>query len=151
MPEDSKSFYDGSAKLTVYINYCDAIEKNIDRRYLTNRFYFTVLAATIAAIGYLTAPSDHLSSSFINHAPKLLSVAWFVISISWLFQILRFREISRVKFEVALEMEKELEIAAYSRESVVTRRSNFCFEYTQIELLLPAASILFSVVSFFLA
>lgn len=142
--DDCKGFDTRSAKLSVYLAYCEGIEKNIDRRYGTNRFYFTVLAGFGAALGFLLSPTELAGAALGERVLAFLSAAWFVTSISWFFQVLRFREVSRMKFEVAIAMEMELDIHAYSVESKKFERGSSFIQFTQIELILPLASMVFS-------
>ena len=142
--------YDGKpAKIAAYFEFCRSIESNIDRRYQANRFNLSILTALWVSLGYLLTAQGDLPPEVSAKVSTAINVVWFTISVIWFFQILRFREVSRVKYAVATELEQELGISVYVKEEEMFSRSSSVIEYTKIEMMLPVLSGIMAVVYFF--
>lgn len=148
MDADFNAFDGRPAKLAAYFEFCQSIEKNIDRRYQTNRFNLSILTALWVALGYLLTSQSAISPDDSIKVAIAINIVWLAISIIWFFQILRFREVSRTKYQVACELELELGINIYRREEELSSSSSV-IEYTQIERMLPLLSGIMAVVYFF--
>lgn len=137
--DDVTSFSGKPALLEAYLLQSASIEKNIDRRLSTNRFSLSILTALAAVYGFTLSgdaaiPAD-LRPTLLNGALLLA----LLVSISWFFQILRFREVSRVKHEVAIEIESALGLARVTKENAMFKTSSTIVEQTLSELVLPVA------------
>ena len=148
MAADFNTFDGKPAKIAAYFEFCRSIETNIDRRYQANRFNLSILTALWVSLGYLLTAHGEVSPDVSGKVAMAINVVWFVISVIWFFQILRFREVSRVKYAVATELEKELGISVYAKEEEVFSRSSSVIEYTQIEMMLPLLSGIMAVIYF---
>jgi hypothetical protein len=149
MCADFNTFDGRPAKLAAYFEFCRSIENNIDRRYQANRFNLSILTALWVSLGYLLTSQSAISLNDSVKVATAINAVWFVISIIWFFQILRFREVSRIKHKIATELELELGISVYVREEAALARSSSIIEYTQIEGMLPVLSGIIAVIYFF--
>lgn len=97
---------DYTKTLEEYKLYLEMIEKTSDRRIKNNSFYLSVSSAVISLFA-LVITSDSLG----EHRWLALVLLWVLVSLicwSWLVAIDSYKKLNSAKFEVILELEKEL-------------------------------------------
>lgn len=142
---DVNSFSGKPALLETYLVQTASIEKNIDRRLATNRFNLSILTALAAVYGFTLSGDVAVPA---KSQPTLLNgilLLVLLVSVSWFFQVLRYREVSRVKHEVAIGIESELGLSRVAEEDAKFRASSTGIEQTLSELILPIAVAVFSI------
>lgn len=149
MPDQFLSYNNKPALLEVYLKYIDTIEKNSDRRSQMNRYNLSLLLALGAAYGVSFSEDLALPPQIKAVLDYTVPAALFVLSLVWIFQILRFREVSRTKFKVLGQLEKSLDISCFQSEEAVTKETSSFIEYTQLELAIPLLSLAASAWLFF--
>ena len=80
-------------------------------RQSTNQFFFTLVSAMFAAIGWWVKDGDALWDSY---AP--LCFAGIAACAAWWALVRQYRAINRAKFQVIQDMEKQLSYAFFTRE-----------------------------------
>lgn len=132
-----KSYAGRPAQLEAYLDLCQSIEKNIDRRMASNRFNLSILTALGAIAGLVLSSEVDLDTALKAKSLSTVAFAALFVCISWVFQVLRFREVSRIKHEVAIELETRLDLEKVSLEDVKFKKSSSFVEQTISEMLLP--------------
>jgi len=138
-PIENKLTSDESNLLEVYLDECATIEKNIDRRLAANRFNVSIITALAAVAGVIVSDKVQVPNDAQSSLLMAIAAIAFVVSVSWFFQILRFREVSRVKHEVASDLEKQLGVSRIRLEAEKFKTSSTIIEQTLSELLLPGS------------
>lgn len=134
---DLTSFSGRPVHVEAYLEQCSSIEKNIDRRMAAGRFNLSVLTALGAVNGVIISSDTPADAALLVKLQTGSSVLALLVCISWIFQILRFREVSRIKHEVAIELEKEIGVKRVLNESNAFKQSGGFLEQTLSEVLLP--------------
>lgn len=96
------------------------------RRDLYNNLFVTIDVALIAGI-----------SIFTETKTILLSVAGMMISVIWILNIRYYRSVSKAKYKVILNLEKELPKAPFHDEWEQYKSKRMFIEGTHIEMILP--------------
>jgi len=125
------------AAIAVYSEVCSSIEANMDRRLTVNRFNFSLLAAVGAGVGLVFSSDVTIDPEFRGKLLTTAALVCVVISVGWVFQILRFREVARVKHLVAEEIEQHLGVDRTKLEMKHFAKSPFRIEHTLSELFFP--------------
>lgn len=137
-----------SVNAAIYINYRDSIEKNIDRRYSVTKFNFSVIGAVGVGYGFLKSDKISVAAPVSSTLASTMLILSAIFCVVWVFQILRFREVSRIKHEVAIEMEKNLGISAVISEEEKFMKNSSIVEYTYIEIFFPVMAGILCVLGF---
>lgn len=133
------SFSAKPVHVEAYLEHCSSIEKNIDRRMAAGRFNLSILTALGAANGFILSTETPVTTDFQVRLQTGSAILALLVCIFWFFQILRFREVSRIKHEVAIELEKEIGILRVQRELDAFRQSKIFLEQTVSEIMLPVS------------
>ncbi len=143
------SYASRPSKLEGYLAFIQSIERNIDRRSSVNRFNLSILlpAYTAYAIAQTSPALQAIPSADV--IKSLILFFCFVTSLVWAFQILRFREISRIKFEVLNKAESELGLNFFSEEAKIEATSRTIVSYTHLEMFAPLCSLAGALYLFF--
>lgn len=149
MSSEELSFNNKPILLEIYTKLLDSIEKNIDRRYIVNRFNLSILGALSAAFGFISNIAAEGNSSPLGLTENIFLAMVSLVSIVWLFQILRFREVSRIKHEVAMRIEQDLQAFGVTLEHQIETKSRTVVPYTTLELMFPASVLVGCSVMFF--
>jgi hypothetical protein len=139
-----------AADLEIYAYYCESVEKNIDRRYGVNKFNFSIAGAIGISYGFLKAEKTSITPENSIFLVKILLVSCIIFSIVWVVQILRFREVSRIKYEVLLDMEKFFRYRPFTSEMERLSRNSGIADYTNIEVLFPILILFLAISGLFL-
>lgn len=139
---DFNSFGSKPAKLEGYLSYLQSIERNIDRRAAMNKMNLSVLIPALTAYALLKSAPSLVDITDLAFAANLLLVLSALISLIWIFQILRFREVSRIKFEVASKLESDLGLHITTLEEEIEARSRSFISYTHLELFIPICALI---------
>lgn len=137
MSDDKDDRAGNDAAIAVYAEVCSSIEANMDRRLTVNRFNFSLLAAVGAGVGLIFSSDVTIEPEFRGKLLTTAALVCVVISVGWVFQILRFREVARVKHLVAEEIEGELGVERTKLEMKHFATSPFRLEHTLSELFFP--------------
>ena len=89
----------------VWSQYASAAEEVTNKRQNINAVFITV---QIALLGFIVADLKLLGI--------FLSLAGLLVSITWLFMINSYKKLNSVKFNVILELEKNMDIRPYTEE-----------------------------------
>lgn len=121
--------------------YYGSIERNIERRHQTNKFNFTAVGGVAAAIGFLQYrdPSHSVNFGALPTAILLCGIAFCIL---WIFQLLRYREVSEIKHQVAIELEDQLGVSIFRREREIGKSHSTVVDYTFIEIGVPIIALL---------
>jgi len=149
MPTEELSFNNKPILLEIYTKLLDSIEKNIDRRYIVNRFNLSILGVLSAAFGFTINSAAEGNPSPLGLTENIYLAMVSLISLVWLFQILRFREVSRIKHDVAMKIEKDLQAFGVTLEHQIETKSRTVLSYTILELMFPAGVLVGCAVMFF--
>lgn len=144
MTEVDKSRSENPEILDAYVQYCDGIERNIDRRYAVNRFNFYAVGAFASAIWFLNSKDISVDSELKSYSIFFVSAIWLLHSVTWVFQILRFREVSKHKHAVAIDIESRLGVELLGAEAKLLKSGSSFVNYTALELVLPITSAAFA-------
>lgn len=117
----------------IYAAYVSALLHNEGKRQNANQVYLTISLAVVTAY------------STINGFPKLYAVSMIgFVAVIWILTILFYRNLSRAKFKVLLEMEKQLAFAPFSKEWEFMPESHKRIGLTRLEICAPLALIAFA-------
>ena len=101
-----------------YKMFVDTSEKLVARRQTTNRFFFSVNALTISAMGVgislIEGDSDRIG--FIALGLFVLSIVGILFCVAWERLVNSFAQLNAGKFKIIHEMEKTLPIALFTAE-----------------------------------
>jgi hypothetical protein len=140
-----------SAKIEIYKLFVESAERNVERRMRINQFYFSVVTALFIAYSYLAERKFSPFARALEEASAaksagnvailsvhlwLLPLVLVIVSMSWFSVLLSFRALSRAKYDVIGNIEKELPLQPFSaewRQYKQLRR----VEITQLEVALP--------------
>ena len=89
----------------IWSQYASAAEEVTNKRQNINAVFITV---QIALLGFIV--------SDLNLLGICLSLAGLLVSITWLFMIISYKKLNSVKFNVILELEKNMDIRPYTEE-----------------------------------
>jgi ABC-type dipeptide/oligopeptide/nickel transport system permease subunit len=154
-------------KLKQYRFYADTAEKVIDRRNSVNRFYITIhtglltLITLVAGYGLLpgaTTLSNNNTpptsiTAFVSGAQGAIGVflclLGAVLSLMWMLNISQYRKLNTAKYDVIIDMEKQLPFQAFAEEWRIlmggARTSGAPVkrfrQVTRVELLLPVVAL----------
>lgn len=135
-PSENASQNRTAADADLLKEYYGSIERNIERRHQTNKFNFTAVGGIAAAIGFLQTRDPSHGVNF-GALPKAILICGVVFCILWIFQILRYREVSEIKHQVAIELEEELGVSIFRRERDKAKSHSTVIDYTLIEIGIP--------------
>src|ERR1700724_2204464 len=98
-------------KLSLFKLYLDTAEKVSDRRAQANTWMLSVNSAIIALYGYL---QEHKG----DEAVWLWAIpaAGAIVCLAWAALLASYRKLNRAKFEVLMELEKDLPVPLFTRE-----------------------------------
>ncbi|MGO4910173.1 hypothetical protein ACEN2J_17805 [Pseudorhodobacter sp. W20_MBD10_FR17] len=146
MSSEEVSFNNKPLTLEIYLKIVDSIEKNIDRRYQLNRFNLSVLGALAAAFGFIQSGSVAPTTVPVDLSMKILATISSVTCLVWIFQVLRFREISRIKHQAAMRLEVQLQVLGITLEDEIEQESKTLLSYTLLELFFPVVALIGSAI-----
>lgn len=89
----------------VWSQYASAAEEVTNKRQNINAVFITV---QIALLGFIVSDLKLLGIC--------LSLAGLLVSITWIFMIISYKKLNSVKFDVILELEKNMDIRPYTEE-----------------------------------
>lgn len=143
------SSYGGKpALLEAYLVFVQSIERTIDRRQSTHKFYLSITSAIAAAFGYSISYDGVVDSAKVLAFQNALLVSAFFISIVWLFNTLKFRESSKIKFATAIHLEEALGIECISIEERLSQKMKGIIDFTLIEVIFPMLIGILAVLTF---
>lgn len=147
--ENTISYNGRPAQLEAYLQHCQTIEENMNRRLATGRFNLSILTALGAIFGFIMTPESGIEREVFDRTSTLLAVVGILVCLSWVFQILRFREVSRVKHLVATQLEGQLGIEKVALEERMFAKSSTVIEHTLVEIILPGTVMILLVYGIF--
>lgn len=124
--------------LEQYKLFVEMADRNSERRGETNKFYITILTGLLALTSW-AATNTHLCEVF-NIVLLFISILSFVLCGIWYLNINSYRQMNRGKFDVILEMEKQLPFPCYGREWEILesgKNHRNYIPYTKIEKFIP--------------
>ncbi len=120
--------------LGIYETYVSALLHNESKRQNANQIYLTISLAIVTA------------HSTIEGFPKTLAALMIgFVAVIWVLTIVSYRNLSRAKFAVLLDMEKELPYDPFTKEWEALPRAQRWVGLTRLETLAPFVLIAFSV------
>ena len=123
----------------IYSSYVSALLHNEGKRQNANQIYLTLSLAVVTAY------------STIDGFPKLYAVSMIgFVSIIWILTIQFYRNLSRAKFKVLLEMEKQLAFDPFTKEWEAMPARNRVLGLTRLEVLAPFVLIAFAAMVYFM-
>ena len=130
----------GNTEITeIYSTYVSALLHNEGKRQNANQIYLTISLAVVTAY------------STIEGFPKLYAALMIgFVSLIWILTILFYRNLSRAKFAVLLEMEKQLAFDPFTREWEAMPTSHRKVGLTRLEVLAPFFLIAFAAMVYIL-
>ena len=132
------SSYGGKpALLEAYLAFIQSIDRTIDRRQSTHKFYLSIMSAIAAAFGYSISYDGAIEPSKMLAFENALLISAFFISIVWLFNTLKFRESSKIKFATAIHLEEALGIECIRVEEGLSQKMKGIIDFTLIEVIFP--------------
>jgi hypothetical protein len=104
------------SKLSLFRLYLATAEKVSDRRAQANSWMLSVNSAIVALYGYLEA--DKASVSIGQKAVWLWAIpaAGAIVCLAWAAMLTSYRKLNRAKFEVLMQLEKDLPVPLFTRE-----------------------------------
>lgn len=122
----------------IYATYVSALLHNEGKRQNANQIYLTISLAVVTTY------------STIEGFAKLNAVAMIgFVSIIWILTILFYRNLSRAKFKVLLEMEKQLAFDPFTKEWEAMPAPHRMVGLTRLEVLAPLVLIAFAAMVYF--
>lgn len=122
----------------IYATYVSALLHNEGKRQNANQIYLTISLAVITAY------------STIEGFPKLYAVLMIgFVAIIWILTIFFYRNLSRAKFKVLLEMEKQLAFDPFTKEWEAMPVPHRKVGLTRLEVLAPFVLIAFATMVYF--
>ena len=115
-----------NSKLALFELYLATTEKVGDRRAQANAWMLSVNSAIVALYGYLQADKDKVALGATQKAVWLWAIpaAGAIVCFAWWALLASYRKLNRAKFEVLMQLEKELPVALFTREEKSTGRKN---------------------------
>ncbi|MCF6444503.1 hypothetical protein [Nereida sp. MMG025] len=110
----------------IYETYVDAAMLSEGKRQTANQAYLSLSLAIVTA-----------SSSFESFPLWLAASMVVFISLIWFATIWKYRQLARIKFEVIVELEKQLEFAPFTKEWGLTPKTGKLFGLTRLEKAVP--------------
>jgi hypothetical protein len=98
----------------IYTAYIKTAERNIDRRFLANRFFFTIAAGIAIAASVLLGALPSTRTLYI--IGTIVLAALIFNSVAWTLAVAYFRRLSSVKYAVLQEVESVLSVKPFTRE-----------------------------------
>jgi hypothetical protein len=138
--QQSKKIDQAGFNLEAYRQVCQSIDATIERRLSMNRFYLSIVTAIAAGYG-LVVSSDKISENIEYKLILSLSVIGISICIIWISQIIRSRNLSSVKHQIAIEIEKEISIKNLTIEEKMVSNVKGFYEHTISEIFIPSVFI----------
>lgn len=103
-------------KLALFELYLATAEKVSDRRAQANAWMLSVNSAIVALYGYLQA--DKMAVGAGQKAVWLWAIpaAGVIVCLAWAALLASYRKLNRAKFEVLMQLEKDLPVPLFTRE-----------------------------------
>lgn len=118
----------------IYSTYVSALLHNEGKRQNANQVYLTISLAVVTAY------------STVQGFPKLYAISMIgFVCLIWILTIVFYRNLSRAKFMVLLEMEKSLAFAPFTKEWEAMPAPHRLIGLTRLEVLAPVVLIAFAV------
>ena len=127
------------SRLALFELYLATTEKVGDRRAQANAWMLSVNSAIVALYGYLQADKDKVALGATQKAVWLWAIpaAGAIVCFAWWALLASYRKLNRAKFEVLMQLEKELPVALFTREEEIYRAEKRR-PLSQIESAIPA-------------
>jgi hypothetical protein len=103
-------------KLALFELYLATAEKVSDRRAQANAWMLSVNSAIVALYGYLQA--DKMAVGAGQKAVWLWAIptAGALVCLAWAAMLTSYRKLNRAKFEILMQLEKDLPVQLFTRE-----------------------------------
>ncbi len=134
-------------RLALFELYLGTAEKVGDRRARANAWMLSVNSAIVALYGYLEA--DKAAVGATQKAVWLWAIpaAGAIVCFAWWALLASYRKLNRAKFEVLMQLEKDLPVPMFTREQEIYRAEKRR-PLSQIESAIPACFALLYLVMF---
>ncbi len=134
-------------RLALFELYLGTAEKVGDRRAQANAWMLSVNSAIVALYGYLEA--DKAAVGATQKAVWLWAIpaAGAIVCFAWWALLASYRKLNRAKFEVLMQLEKDLPVPMFTREQEIYRAEKRR-PLSQIESAIPACFALLYLVMF---
>lgn len=134
-------------RLALFELYLGTAEKVGDRRAQANAWMLSVNSAIVALYGYLEA--DRAAVGATQKAVWLWAIpaAGAIVCFAWWALLASYRKLNRAKFEVLMQLEKDLPVPMFTREQEIYRAEKRR-PLSQIESAIPACFALLYLVMF---
>ena len=130
----------------IYRIYVELTDKMSSRRSIINSFYLTINTGLFATLAFVFKNSN-LQTNYLILCSIVLICLGILICLIWFINILSFKQINRVKFNVIKEIEKKLAFAPYTMEwEIIKKDKNKYFRQTFIERTVPAVFIILHII-----
>jgi len=128
-------------RLPLYQLYLATAEKVSERRAQANSWMLSVNGAIVALYGYLQADKAIISEGQKAVWIWAIPAAGAIMCFAWAWLLSSYRKLNRAKFEVLMELEREMPVALFTREQdVLVRDRRRSLSY--IETAIPACFVL---------
>jgi len=141
-----------SNNVEIYRMFVDTAERNIDRRLQANRYFFTLVAAIFLAYSYLLEDRPRRLSANAE-LPQIIAT-WalpfllLIVSVAWWLAIRAFRNLSRSKYNVIAQIEKDLPQRPFLQEWEL-HQTKF-LSGTRVEMIVPLVFSLIAIAGLFM-
>lgn len=118
------------------------------RRALANTFFISLESALSAALGFWIGEGE----SFSIRKLVTLSVVAVLISSLWWVQVTSYRNLSKAKFKVIHDLERELSAAPYTNEwELIKLKQKWHIDLTHVERFIPVVFLILNFLLIFTA
>ncbi len=103
-------------KLALFELYLATAEKVSDRRAQANAWMLSVNSAIVALYGYLQSDKSAVSAGEKAIWLWAIPAAGVIVCLAWTALLASYRKLNRAKFEVLMQIEKDLPVPLFTRE-----------------------------------
>ena len=111
--------------------YIDSIERNSDRRSLTNKFFLTLNTFIFAIFSFLFLNAN---VTYRNLSMLIITIVGIIFNLIYLITIISFRKLNKRKFQVLEEICKKNK---YQNPYSMEHKNKKYISFTTLELFIP--------------